>query len=89
MLSCLWDDAYKRTLAANLKATAEGFLSGYLRALLSCIECIVKQELSLFISNSWNSDLVCNYFLYLHPLKVLAQCRGHTLQLSELSCLEQ
>ena len=38
MLSCLWDDAYERTLAANWKkvapVTAVGFPSRYLSGLL-------------------------------------------------------
>ena len=52
MLSCLWDGAYKRSLAANHKEypmwAAEGFLSRYLNGPLpynrktKCVECIVK-----------------------------------------------
>ena len=51
MLSCLWDDSYKRTLAANRKeayVVAVGFLSHYLSGLMpynhkiKCVECVVK-----------------------------------------------
>ena len=54
-LSCLWDDAYKITLAANRKVAhvaAAGFLSRYLNGPLpyvwrhitvnKCVECVVK-----------------------------------------------
>ena len=40
MLSCLWDDAYKRTLAANRRVVhvaAAGFLSPYLSGSLPCL----------------------------------------------------
>ena len=52
MLSCLWDDAYKRTIAANVVAV--GFLSHYLSGPLhgkgptpynrkiKCVECVIK-----------------------------------------------
>ena len=55
MLSCLWDVAYKRTLAANRKVAhvvAAGFLFRYVNGPLpyvrrhitvtKCVECIVK-----------------------------------------------
>ena len=50
MLSCLCDDVYKRTLAANQRVAyvmAAGFLSHYLNGLTpynvtKCVECVVK-----------------------------------------------
>ena len=47
VLSCLWDDAYKRTIAVNCVAAA-GFLSHYLSGPLpynrkiKCVECVIK-----------------------------------------------
>ena len=52
VLSCLWDDAYKRSKRVAHVVVAEGFLSHYLSGplpyvrihitVLNCVECIVK-----------------------------------------------
>ena len=59
VLSCLWDGAYKRTLAAIRKQVAVHFLSRYLNGTLpdvrrhitvtECVECIV--ELKHFLTD--------------------------------------
>ena len=53
MLSCLWDGAYKRTIAANHVANvvvAVGFCSDYLNdplpyishITIKCVKCVIK-----------------------------------------------
>ena len=64
MLSCLWDGAYKRTLAVNSKKVAHvaaaGFLSHYLSGPLSCVRrhiSIKLNELSASLNKTFPSFL--------------------------------
>ena len=59
MLFCMWDAAYKRTLAANPKKVAYNVLSGlfpYVRRHTTvnkkCFECVVKYKFPSFMHNS-------------------------------------
>ena len=71
MLSCLWDGAYKRALAANRKEVAHvvaaGFLSHNLSGYLPCLMSYNRKENVL--SASLNKT-----FPYISFHKMLYQC---------------
>ena len=86
VLSCLWEDAYKRTLAANRKGFLSRYLSGPLKE--KCIKkCVVvlwvNASVQMFASiyvAEWQVIALSQFnksLLYLRYLDII----GHTLEL--------
>ena len=58
VISCLWNGAYKRSIAPNRKEYLSGPLP-YIRRYINvnkCIECVVKKNISLILWSSWSSS---------------------------------